>query len=188
MSTVYVDASVLILLYLLPAISHILPLPLYLFDPMRVLLFVGYSLSKNNWNAYFLAISIPFFSFFLTGHPVFYKSIIISAELLLNIILFDYFIEKTKKYIAGCLLISMITSKIFYYILKLILLNFGLLSGGLFSTSIPSQLLTIVSITAIFAFILTKNQKLISSPISILGRFIKNKTKCKIWNQKAKEI
>ena len=157
MSTVYVDALVLILIYLLPAISHILPLPLYLFDPMRVLLFLGYSLSKNNWNAYFLAISIPLFSFFLTGHPVFYKSIIISAELLLNIILFDYFIENTKKYIAGYLLISIIISKIFYYSLKYILLNLGLLNGVLVSTSIFTQLITIVSITAVFAFFIKEN-------------------------------
>lgn len=159
MSTVYVDALVLILIYLLPAISHILPLPLYLFDPMRVLLFLGYSLSKNNWNAYFLAISIPLFSFFLTGHPVFYKSIIISAELLLNIILFDYFIENTKKYIAGYLLISIIISKIFYYSLKYILLNLGLLNGVLVSTSIFAQLITIVSITAVFAFFIKENDR-----------------------------
>ena len=156
---IYADTLVLLSLYLLPAISHIFPLPLYLFDPMRVLLFVGYILSKNIRNSYFLALSIPLFSFLLTGHPVFFKSIIISAELLLNIILLDYFIVKTKKHIAIYMFLSIIISKIFYYSLKYILLNLGLLNGVLVSTSIFAQLITIVSITAVFAFFIKENDR-----------------------------
>ncbi len=45
----------------LPAISHIMPFPLYYMDPMRLVLLGVYFVNRNHKNAYLLAIGIAYF-------------------------------------------------------------------------------------------------------------------------------
>ena len=141
--TILLDVTLIISLYLVPTISHLLALPLYYIEPMRLMLFVSI-LYTNRLNAAFIAITLPLFSFAVSSHPVFFKTLLISAELLMNVFLFYYLIKITNKpLIAG--FVSILVSKLFYYALKYILLFTALLSGSLVSTPLIVQaIVTIV--------------------------------------------
>jgi hypothetical protein len=135
--TVILDIALLISLYLVPTISHLLALPIYYIEPMRLMLFVAI-LYTNRLNAVFIAVTLPLFSFAISSHPVFIKTILISAELLVNTLLFYYLLKITDKpFVAG--IVSIITSKVFYYTIKYFLLSTTLLGGSLVSTPLIIQ-------------------------------------------------
>ncbi len=140
--TILIDVALIITMYLVPTISHLLALPVYYIEPMRIMLFVSI-LYTNRLNAAFIAVTLPLFSFAVSGHPVFIKMMLISAELLVNAFLFYYLMKITNKpFIAG--FISIAASKVFYYTIKYLLLSTALLSGSL--VSIPLAVQTIVTL------------------------------------------
>jgi hypothetical protein len=149
---VVTDIFVLLLVYLIPAGSHLLPFPLYILDPMRILLFTGYLLSQNSKNAYFLAITIPIFSMLITGHPVFAKSLLIAMELFVNIFIVAYWSKYKGTSMYVVIFCSVIISKVVYYLMKYLFLSVGWLSGDLFSTGILTQLLVALVITIVFTY------------------------------------
>lgn len=144
------DVLILTLVYFIPALSHVMPIPVYLIDPMRILLLTGFLLSRNNTNAFILAATIPLISTIVTGHPPFYKAILISIELVSNIWLFVYLLKKLTWSAPILLLISIIASKIIYYILKYLFIQFALIQGALITTDLLIQLATVTFITLIF--------------------------------------
>lgn len=91
--TILIDVAIFLVIYLLPSISHLFPFPMYLIEPMRIAVLATYLLTRSKVNTSIIAVSIPLFSFLVTGHPVFFKSFLISVEFLTNILLFIYFIE-----------------------------------------------------------------------------------------------
>ena len=152
------DILVLVLVYFIPAFSHLSPFPLYYLDPMRLLLFTGYLISRNNANAYLLAVTIPLFSTLVTGHPPFYKAILISMELLVNIALLHYLLTKTKWHVILALFVSTIASKVIYYACKYIFIRTGLIEPGLITTSLWVQLFVIAGISLLFTLFFKKQQ------------------------------
>src|SRR5688572_29738515 len=94
------DVIILLVIYFLPSLAHFAPFPLVMLEPMRALLFVGFVLSYNKWNAYILALTIPLFSSLVTGHPVFFKATLISTELLVHLTLFIILFNKYKRQIV----------------------------------------------------------------------------------------
>jgi hypothetical protein len=148
--TILIDVAILIAIYFIPALSHIAPFPLYLLDPMRIFMLAGYVLTRQNTNAYLLALTIPLFSALVTGHPPLFKAILISIELAVNVLLFVQLLNRTKLHMALALFLSIIGSKLVYYTLKFIFINFGLVEGGLITTGLWMQLGTAVFVTMIF--------------------------------------
>lgn len=144
------DILILTLVYFIPALSHVTPMPIYLLDPMRILLFTGFLLSRNNTNAIILAITIPLVSTIVTGHPPFFKAILISVELFTNIWLFVFLLSKLNWKAPLLLLISIIASKVIYYALKFLFINLSLIDGALITTDLLIQLGTVAFITLIF--------------------------------------
>lgn len=144
------DISVFLCIYWIPALSHIMPFPLYMLEPMRLFMLIGYSLSRNNVNGYFLALSIPIFSALVSGHPAFFKAVLISFELFFNLLVFIQLLKATKLNIAVLMIISILISKVFYYILKHVFLLSGLIDGGLFGISIWIQISSATYITLVF--------------------------------------
>lgn len=155
---VVTDILVLALVYFIPALSHACPFPLYYLDPMRLLLFTGYLISRNYANAYLLAVTIPLFSTLVTGHPPFYKAVLISAELLVNISLLHFLFTKTKWHIILALFVSIIASKLVYYTCKYFFIRAGLIEPGLITTSLLVQFLIITGISLLFALFFKKQQ------------------------------
>lgn len=140
------NVSALAFIYFTPALSHILSLPIYLIEPMRLMLILAL-VHTNKRNAYLLAFTLPLFSFLVSGHPVFAKMLLISFELALNVFLF-YYISKRTPNVLFAALGSILLSKAAYYLVKFGLLQMLLLNGNLVSTPLFIQLIT----TLVFSF------------------------------------
>ena len=126
--------------YLVPVLSHFFALPVYYIEPMRLLLILAIAHTSKK-NAYILAATLPIFSYVVSAHPVFLKTLLISGELLLNVWLFFFISEKIKNKF-GSMLLSVGLSKIAYYVLKFALLSAVLLEGSLISTPLAIQFVT----------------------------------------------
>jgi hypothetical protein len=84
---ILIDLAAFLVIFLAPAAVHLTGIPLYMIEPMRVMLVLSMAHGSRN-NSILLALTLPLFSFFVSGHPEFIKMIIISGELLLNVVLF----------------------------------------------------------------------------------------------------
>jgi hypothetical protein len=145
------DILVLAFVYLIPTIAHLIPFPLYFFDPMRVAILAGYFLSRNQNNAFILALTVPLFSMIMSGHPFFYKVLLISVELTVNLWFFVFLVNRTKWFVPLSLFVSILASKVIYYILKYLFISFSLIHGKLISTDLLVQLFTVIVITVVFS-------------------------------------
>ena len=148
------DILIIAFIYLLPALSHITSIPFYLFEPMRLAL-VFCIINTNRKNSLFIALTLPAISLLLSSHPVFAKSILISAELIINVLVF-YFLSKRLKNIFIAMFMSILFAKIFYYSTKIILLSLGFIQGDLVSTPLWIQYI-MMFLFSIYAVIALKN-------------------------------
>lgn len=153
------DVVVFLIIYLTPTLSHLLPIPIYFFDPMRVVVFTSYILVRNKRNSLIIAITIPLFSSLFVGHPSLFKAILISLELTINIVLFVQFNEKFKLTVPGALFLSIVLSKLIYYFFKYILITVSLIDGRIITTNLFIQTITIIGITLIFSIAFWKYKK-----------------------------
>lgn len=151
--TLLVDVGILVMLLILPASSHILPLPINILDPMHMVLLFGYLLSPNRTNILILACVVPFFSAWVTGHPPFLKAMLIAIELTCNMALLIVFLNKLKWPVFVSILGSILLSKVAYYSLKFVFLEMVLLSGSLVSTPLSMQMLTVLVQTVLFSLV-----------------------------------
>ena len=145
------------LIYFTPTISHVLGVPFYLFEPMRIMLILAL-VHTNRFNAYFLAFTLPLFSFIFSGHPFFPKVVLIGIELLLNVLLFYKFSSVVKNTFISVGL-SIIISKVIYYLLKYLLISSLIMNSDLISTPIYIQLITILLLSAYAFIIISYNRK-----------------------------
>ena len=125
-------------MYCIPALSHMVAYPIYYFDPMRVIILIGFLNYRNKWNSAFLALTLPLASYFISGHPIMIKNAIISIELLLNVVLLSLLLrKKVNTFVA--VLGSIMVSKIVYYSLKYVAINLSFLQADLIDTNIWYQ-------------------------------------------------
>ena len=141
-SGIFFDLSALAFICLVPGISHLLNVPLYLVEPMRLMLVLSLAHS-DKINGYLLAVTMPLISTLISGHPVFPKMILIVAELSLNVFLFYFLVQKTK-YLFPAVFLSIILSKSFYYLLKFLLIKMTVLNTDLVATPLMIQAGTIM--------------------------------------------
>jgi len=139
--TYLIDFSLLLLIYFLPALSHLFAFPVYYLDPMRIALVVAL-IHTSKKNAYIIAITLPLFSFLISSHPQILKSFLLSTELIINLGLF-FFLKDKLKNVFATLFISIVISKVIYYFLKFVLIYFSLLNDKLFSTPFYFQLISV---------------------------------------------
>jgi len=139
-SSILIDLGALTFIYLVPTISHLFNVPVYLIEPMRLMLIFAL-VHTNKTNAYIIALSMPIFSFLISGHPVFPKMVLIALELSLNVYLF-YFLVKKIKSVFPSIFLSIVLSKIIYYLLKFGLVSMVIIDGAVISTPITIQVIT----------------------------------------------
>jgi hypothetical protein len=137
-SGILIDLSALSFIYLVPTLSHLLSLPVYLIEPMRLMLILAL-VHTSKQNGYLLALTMPLFSFIISGHPVFAKMILIAAELSLNVFLF-YLFSNRMKYLFPAVFLSILLSKAIYYLLKFALIQLAVINSGLVATPLLMQL------------------------------------------------
>ena len=134
--------------------SHLFAIPIYYLEPMRLMLILGIAHTSKK-NAYILALTLPLFSFVVSSHPVFLKTLLISAELVFNIWLYFFLIEKIRNKF-GAMLLSITFSKVAYYVVKFGLLSALLLEGSLISTPLFIQAITMI-LFSVYIFALKKD-------------------------------
>lgn len=151
-----IDFSALAFIYLAPTFSHLLSLPVYFIEPMRLMLILALAHTTKR-NAYLLALTLPLFSFLISSHPVFIKMILISFELVVNVYIF-YLLKDRMAKVFPAILMSIIASKVIYYAIKYVLIYAALLSSGLISTPILIQIITASTFSLyVYLFFKSKN-------------------------------
>jgi len=150
------DIVALAFIYFVPTISHYLSVPLYLIEPMRLMLVLA-MVHTNKRNAYIITFTLPVFSLLMSGHPVAIKAAIMTMELVLNVWLFFTLSKKWRNTFA-VMLLSIVLSKLAYYILKFGLISFAVFDTQLISTPIYLQVITSVVFSA-YLFLLFKRKE-----------------------------
>ena len=117
-SGILIDITALGFIYFSPAIAHLFSFPVYMIEPMRLMLILSIAHAGKK-NSIILALTLPLFSFAVTAHPVFIKMLIITVELLVNTFLFYFLCGKTRHQFTAMLL-AIIGSKILCYLLYLL--------------------------------------------------------------------
>ena len=143
------DLLVVGLFYMVPTLSHLTSIPFYRFEPMRCVLLLNLLLTGNKKNAYIMAVTLPLFSFFVGGHPVFVKALLMAVELSANIFLFDIISRKVKN-TAGAMFIAIFVSKTLYYIIKYGVLTFGFMEGPMVATGLLTQMIVAAVLSVSF--------------------------------------
>lgn len=155
--TIILNIFFILALYLTPTISHYLNVPLYLFEPMRIIVVLAI-VHTNRLNAIFLALTLPLFSYLFSGHPVFPKFIIVMFELLINVTLYYYFLNLFSNHMlynwkrvgfvfSAAMIVSIILSKAMYYLIKFGLIKVMLLESDMISTPFYIQIIVAISLT-----------------------------------------
>jgi hypothetical protein len=117
-TSIVFDILALAFIYFVPTISHMLNFPLYLIEPMRIALILAL-VHTSKQNAYIIALTLPIFSYLVSAHPVLYKMMLISGELIINVWLFYFIFNRTKNAFVS-ILSSIVLSKAIYYLAKFI--------------------------------------------------------------------
>jgi len=149
------DIAAIAFIYFVPAISHLLSLPVYYIEPMRLMLILAL-VHTTQKNAYLIALTLPLFSFLISAHPIFPKMLLITFELSLNVFIFFALANKFKHTFFP-ILISIIASKLVYYGIKFGLIQLAILKSGLISTPIAMQITTTL-IFSVYLFLLFKKK------------------------------
>jgi len=142
----------LLFIYFVPAISHMLSVPLYYIEPMRLMVIIA-MINSSKRNSYLIALSLPVFSFLISSHPIFPKMLIMTLELGLNVWLFYMFARLMRNYFYAMLL-SVVLSKGVYYLLGYMAVQMSYMSSGEMSTS-PLYIQAIVTVVfSMYVFIM----------------------------------
>jgi hypothetical protein len=150
------DIIVITFIFLIPSLSHLTSIPFYLFEPMR-LAAIFCVINTNRTNSLVIAFILPVVSFIISSHPELVKGILISLELIINVILF-YFFNKRFKNKFFVMLFSILIAKLFYYTSKFSLLSLEMLKGDLVSTPFWIQWVIII-LLSIYTVIAMKNKQ-----------------------------
>ena len=151
-----IDIIGLAFIYFIPPFSHLLSFPRYLMEPMRVMLIIAIAHTTKR-NAFIIAFTLPLFSFLMSAHPVMYKSLLITFELVLNTWLFYFLSKRLKNYFAA-MVTSIILSKVVYYAIKYLLISGSLLDSDLISTPIYLQVIVMLLFSGYLYLVLSRRE------------------------------
>lgn len=143
------DILALAIVCFMPAMAHLTAIPFYIIEPFRLMVLVSLVVMNNKYNALFLAVTLPLFSFILAAHPLFVKAMLISIEMVINIFVYSSLIKKTNKPFVA-ILMSIFISKAGYYLLKYGFISARLLSMSLITTSLLVQLAVAIVTAVLF--------------------------------------
>lgn len=146
---VVLDILGIAFMYFVPTLSHLTAIPFYKLEPMRIVILINLLLLADMRNAYFMALTLPLFSFLAGSHPMLLKVVIMSVELCVNIFLFSLLAEKMRN-TGIAMFIAIFGSKTIYYILKFSLISTGVWAGSVVDTNLGIQLIVAVGLSLLF--------------------------------------
>jgi hypothetical protein len=142
-------------IYLIPSLSHLLSFPVYLVEPMRLVIILAL-VHTSKANTFTIAVTLPLFSFLISSHPSLVKASLMTTELLLNVFLFFLLYKSfSNKFFVA--MISILLSKIYYYVIKFLLLKFALLSGDFFATPVYIQII-VTLVCSSYVYLALRNE------------------------------
>lgn len=153
--SVLLDIVALAFIYFIPTISHMFSIPFYLLEPMRIMLILSLAHS-GKLNSFFIAFSLPLFSFLISSHPSVEKSILLTAELGINVWLFYEFSKRFNRFYSAVIAIGI--GKIFYYALKYTFILLGILDSELVSTPIYLQIIVMFALSG-YVYLISSAKK-----------------------------
>ena len=112
---------------LVPSVSHLLALPLYMLNPMLALLLVGLLIGRDWRNAMVLAVLMPLVSCLVTGMPAAPKMVCMMAELATVATMFGWLQRKWA--VLPAVLTAVLAGKAVYYALKAVVIAPAVLVG-----------------------------------------------------------
>lgn len=121
------DAALIAAACLIPAVSHLTALPLYMLNPMLALLLAGMLLGKDWRNALVLAVLMPAVSCLVVGMPTAAKMLCMMAELATVAGLFHLLSRRWA--VLPAVLVSVMAAKVVYYALKAVVIAPAVLIG-----------------------------------------------------------
>lgn len=148
--SLFIDALAVLFIIFLSDLSEFIGYPLYNLEPMRMMVVLAFAFTPR-WNSWILALLLPLVSYYFGAHPSMIKSGLMIIELLINVGLFWFLLDKTRFSLLSMLL-SILFSKAVYYLLKYLCLEQQWLSGDLVSTPLDIQVITTIAFS-IFVFI-----------------------------------
>jgi len=151
------DLMALLAIYLVPAVLHILSFPVYYLEPMRIMLILAI-VHTTKKNSYLIALTLPIFSLLISTHPSLVKTSLITIELLFNVWLYFFISQKiTNKFFS--MFISILLSKMSYYLIKILLVNTSIISGDVVATPIYIQIIMLFVLSGYIYFFESSVQK-----------------------------
>jgi len=148
--SVCIDAIALAFIYFTPSIAHLFAFPVYMIEPMRLMVILSMAHSSPK-NSYLLAMTLPLFSFIATSHPEFIKMLIITGELVFNVFLFYRLSARIKNTFLS-MISAILISKALCYLMYLVIFSVAFVreeSGTLF---LVVQLITMILFSAYIFF------------------------------------
>lgn len=121
------DAALIAAACLIPAVSHLTALPLYMLNPMLALLLAGMLLGKDWRNALVLAVFMPAVSCLVVGMPTAAKMVCMVAELATVAGLFHLLSRRWA--VLPAVLVSVLAAKVVYYAMKAVVIAPAVLIG-----------------------------------------------------------
>jgi len=152
-----IDLTAVLLIYFTPALSHLISLPVYFIEPVRLMLILSIAHSSKT-NTIILALTLPMFSHLISSHPVFLKTALISFELLLFSFLF-FELSKKFKSVFITMFLSIAAGKLFYYLFKYFFISSGLIQSELISTPLIIQFIVSLIFSLYVSFMLNRNKQ-----------------------------
>ena len=138
--------------------SHNIGLPLYKLNPMHWVIYFAILFRKPSISTtVILSFALPFTSLLMTGHPMVFKSLIMSVELSIYGIMFISVIKYFQITLGVAFVISQITGRIVYYGLKYIFIKFKLIDSMFISTSVYLQMVVFCALGIALFLINKKN-------------------------------
>jgi hypothetical protein len=155
LKNVCIDTGALAFIYFTPVIAHLIALPVYMIEPMRFMVILSMAHSSKR-NSYILAFTLALFSYVATSHPEFFKMLIITAELVLNVFFFYWLAGRTKN-IFLAMISAIIISKVSCYIMYFIFFSIAFVRNEADTLFLLVQLITTILFSAYIFFFWKKN-------------------------------
>jgi hypothetical protein len=148
------DIFALAVVFFTPAIAHLIRIPFYMIEPMRLMIMLSIAHSTR-FNTLILALSLPLFSWAVSGHPELFKMMIMTGEMVVNVLLYYYLVRKNDSVFLS-MIISIIFSKVLCYSSYLVFFSMMFLREEADPAFLISQVVTTLIFSSYVAIILRK--------------------------------
>ena len=142
----FLDIFALVVVFFTPKIGEYTHMPFWMIEPMRLMVILSIAHSTRA-NSYLLALVLPAFSWAVSGHPEFFKMLVMTGEITFNVFLF-YLLVRTIDSVFMSMIISIVVSKVLCYAIYLLFFPMSFVEGEADLSFLIAQVIS----TLVFSF------------------------------------